>query len=122
MKSVSKKILFFVSLFWILSLSGCSSNKGERVLIAQFRADDSSNAQFVKETLRMGGEITLNVETAREIDPDFDNKYAVSDKDGKFLTRPALINFIAGNGWNFKQTFCINMNSENQEFYFSKSR
>ena len=54
-----------------------------------------------EKSLKKGGSITINVDLARKIDENFDEKYAVMNSEGTFFTRPALLNFIGDNGWNY---------------------
>jgi hypothetical protein len=89
----------------ILSLTGCIEEKGDKILFVQIGKDkdDLSEQAVIEESLKKGGQITINIALAREIDKDFDEKYSVSDSEGSFLIRPALLNFIGDNGWNYKE-------------------
>jgi len=128
MQSVFLKKIFVsvMLLFAFASLTGCGAkqNNGESVLVVRVVSDanEVSETALAKSALQSGGEISINVALARELDIEFDAKYTNCNADGKFLVQPALLNFIAGNGWSFKQLFCINMNEENAKYFFTKPR
>ena len=61
--------------------------------------------------------ISINVELARKIDEEFDNNYANFDSNNQFLIKPALLNFVGGNGWKL-----ITTGGLGQIFIFTKPR
>ena len=98
------------------SLTG---SKGCKVLIVilKDKENETSEVSLIKQAFNKGGRIILDVEVAREIDKEFDEKYAASGSDGKFLVTPAVLNFVGGQGWNLLQ-----MQPLGQQFIFVKDR
>jgi len=102
-KLINHKIVIVCSIFIFLAMTGCTGNNGDKVLFVEIskEKDELSEQAVIKESLKKGGAITINVELARKIDEKFDEKYAVYDSKNLFFTRPALLNFIGDNGWNY---------------------
>ena len=97
-------------------------DKGEKVLIVSISRTDVSEVSMVRASLEKGGMVTLNSSVATQIDPLFEEKYTVSNNQGSYLVKPAILNFIGGQGWHLKQQFCINLNYDNCEYIFVKPR
>jgi hypothetical protein len=104
-KLINHKLVTFCFIFIFLSMTGCIGNNGDKILIVEISKEEVglSEQAVIKESLEKGGSITINVDLARKIDENFDEKYAVFNSAETFFTRPALLNFIGDNGWNFKQ-------------------
>lgn len=117
------KIWYTVLIVIFLSLYACSNseNKGDYVLIVHV-SDYPSEAKVVEQALQKGGQIGINVSKAMELDSNFENKYAVADSEGSYQVIPALLNFVGDRGWTLVQVFCINLNAENKEYFFTKKR
>ncbi len=115
---MKKSLFLFFSLLLVTNLFlGCKY--GESVLIVTID-EQSSEIGLIKESLKKGGEIVLSVSAAREIDASFDDKYAISDSSAKFLIKPALLNFVGGNGWKLNTIFPVSPYYESIEYYFTK--
>jgi len=111
------------------SFAGCTGSrlpaeigvteKGDKILLVKVynsqRSYEVSEIDVIKEALEKGGEITVDTTVAREIDPDFDSKYTVANSRGTFLTRPAILNFIGGQGWRL-------LMGADYDYIFVKSR
>jgi hypothetical protein len=100
---MNKIKLITLLIFTSILLSNCSPyGKGDKILFVDYEDDVSkvNNESFIKEALEKGGSISVNVDVLRKIDPDFDKKYAVLDEKGEFLVKPAVLNFIGGQGWH----------------------
>ena len=84
---------------------GGDSNNGSKILIVRIadKENEVSDITQINNALNIGGGIVLNVDVARKLDSNFDSKYAAFDKDNRFLTLPALLNFVGGQGWYFVQ-------------------
>ena len=104
-KLINHKLTTFCFFFIFLSMTGCIGNNGDKILIVEISKDkdELSEQAVIKESLKKGGSITINVDLARKIDKNFDEKYAVMNSAGSFFTRPALLNFIGDNGWKYNQ-------------------
>jgi hypothetical protein len=63
--------------------------------------------------------LTLDVDVLRKIDSGFDAKYAVTGSDGKFFIRPAILNYIGGQGWHLLQVFGL---PGAPQYIFTKAR
>ena len=107
-------------------LSSCNQNgRGDIILIVEiygentFGSDEVSEENQIKVALEKGGNVTLNVEVLRKIDSTFDSKYTASNSEGKFLTRPAILNFVGGQGYNLLQVFGL---PGNPQYFFIKKR
>ena len=98
------------------SLTG---SKGCKVLIVILKDKENqvSDETMIKQALDKGGFITLDVEIARKLDKEFDQKYTATGSDDKFLVTPAILNFVGGQGWNLLQ-----MQPLGQQFIFVKDR
>ena len=116
-----------IKLFTKLTLFLCTvflfTSCGSRVLIVSIVEESPSGTQAtqvktIEQSLVRGGQIVIDVKTARQIDQEFDNKFAVIEQDNKFIIRPALLNFIAANGWSFKHV--SNLLLASPEYYFTK--
>ena len=133
-KGSSKGKVLFCVVIWIvfaciLGYKGYLSSltrviSGHAVLVVRFSGIPDVDETLVKNVLSKGGAITCGYDSdyvrfLREYDEDFDEATA-SDKDGKFLIHPAVLNWISSKGWKFQQKFCINLNEENVEYYFIK--
>lgn len=98
--------LVLVALMVVPALGGClQQSNGDHVLLVQLAsedeaADELSELQVVRDSLERGGSINVNVSTARQIDKEFDAKYAVMNTEGSFLILPAVLNWVGGNGWH----------------------
>jgi len=65
---------------------------------------DSRGLQLqIEKALEIGGDITLSAEIASFINYDFESIFTISNKDEKYLIRPAILNFVGNYGWEFKQ-------------------
>lgn len=100
-------------------VSGRLSNA---VLIVHFDDDAEADDVLLDNTLRRGGYLEMStssayVEFLRKHDKYFDLA-AASNEEGKFLVLPAILNWVSSKGWKFQQKFCINLNSDNAEYYF----
>ena len=77
----------------------------------ELREDDEDNevseVSYLREAFDKGGWITLNTDVAHEFDKDFESKYAAVDSDGRYLIRPALLNFVGVQGWYLLQMAVI---------------
>ena len=67
--------------------------------MVEFDNDSDMDVATAAEVLKKGGKAILNVPLCRKLDADFDSKYAVANKEGNFFSVPAVLNFVAGNGW-----------------------
>ncbi len=114
-----KKSFILLSALLLITSLFFSCKYGEYILIVSID-DQSSEIDLIKESLKKGGEIVLSVSAAREIDADFDTKYAVSDSTSNFFVKPALLNFIGGNGWKLKSIAPASSYYESEEYYFTK--
>ena len=125
-----KILKIFFSLFFSLMLTtmpSCNpSEKGEKILIVEIQGenmgrnnDNTSEISVIRRALETGGQLTLDVEALRQIDPKFDSNYAVSGSDGKFLVKPAILNFVGGQGWRLLQIFGL---PGNTQYVFVKNR
>jgi hypothetical protein len=112
----------------VMILSSCNPyGKGDKILIVEIQGensfkdddDDVSEVSLITEALEKGGSLTLNVEVLRKIDLEFDSKYTASNSEGKFFVRPAILNFIGGQGWHLLQVFGL---PGNPQYFFVKSR
>ena len=108
-KSYTLWLLLIVLLLIInlaLAHAGISINASFRILIVEVadRNEDPSERSVVEKSLRQGGMIKVNVELARKLEPGFDKLYAVSDSTGKFLTTPALLNWVSDQGWELRES------------------
>jgi len=78
---------------------------GDKVLIVETTSDSEKNVSgkaAILEALEKGGRIVLNPRAALRVDPGFEDKYAVSNSNGKYFTQPALLNFVGAHGWRFQ--------------------
>jgi hypothetical protein len=107
--------------------SSCNPyGKGDKILIVEIQGentfnddDEVSEVALIKEALKKGGGLTLNVAVLRNIDNNFDSLYTVSNSDGQFFIRPAILNFIGGQGWHLLQIFGL---PGNPQYIFVKGR
>ena len=122
MKEYAKKILLALAVVGVaLLVSSCKAgiaSKDSRVLVVEFCDEGKADLEQVKEGLAKGGFIELDETVAKNIATDFEEKYVCLDSDGYYRVIPALLNFVAGQGWAFQQKFCINMNESNAQYYF----
>jgi hypothetical protein len=79
-------------------------NKFDAVLMVEIDDEKLSEKDVVVKSLKQGGYVTINVKLAREISPSFDFNFAVLGKDDTFLITPALLNWVAWNGWTFHES------------------
>lgn len=100
-----------------------SGNNGCKILIVSIEKDlgtdeskDVSDVVLIRQALEKGGMIVLNTDVAKEIDSQFESKYAAVNVDGQYFIAPALLNFIGGQGWVFVQIQGV------QQYYFVKER
>lgn len=103
MKKLRMIGLVLIALVAMPALGGClQQNKGDHVLLVQLAGDDEepSELQVVRDSLERGGSINVNVSVARQLDKEFDARYAVPDTEGSFIVLPALLNWVGGNGWH----------------------
>ncbi len=94
------------------------------LLVVTFSKSPVKDATLLSNVLRTGGSLECGssgdyVSFLRENDENFDMA-AASDENGKFIVRPAILNWISSKGWKFQQKFCINLNADNIEYYFVK--
>lgn len=86
-------------------------NKGHKILIVRIQGesvddyDDISDEYLIKNALDKGGYIFLNVDIIRKMDNEFDYKYTTLNSNGQFFTKPAILNFVGGQGWQLLQIF-----------------
>ena len=106
--------------------SGISGNKGDKILIVEIKGENVSvrnetvsSETLVKKSLEKGGSIVLDIDIIRKIDDKFDAKYSASDSDGKFYTRPAILNYVGGQGWHLLQVIG---SPGNTQYFFTKTR
>jgi hypothetical protein len=123
---MKKQSYFILFMSIVMVLSSCNQyGKGDKILIVEIQGENSfseneiSEEALIKEALQKGGSITLNVEVLRNIDNNFDSLYAAANSDGNFLVRPAILNFIGGQGWHLLQIFGL---PGNPQYFFVKSR
>jgi hypothetical protein len=116
-KLIAHKLLIFFSIFTFLVMTGCTGNNGDKILIVEIskEKDELSEQEVIEKSLKKGGMITINVDLARKIDENFDEKYAVMNSEGTFFSNPALLNFIGDNGWNYNSGGL-------GSYYFTQSR
>lgn len=90
---------------------------GDKILIVRIErgSDFPSDTTTIRNAFVVGGQITLGVEVLRELDRRFDDRFTASSYDRRFLTRPAILNFVGGQGWRLLQ---VNGN----EYIFVRSR
>jgi len=96
--------------------------QGDKILVVRIgdKNDDVSEVELIKNALEKGGQLTLNVEVLKQLDnPKFSSKYTASGSDGRYFTRPAILNFVGGQGWRLLQ---IVVDSYETEYFFVKSR
>ena len=101
------------------SLGG--SSEGQRFLMLSINDDERvSSVKEIKEALKYGGSININVEIARKVDPSFrDNligsvycsaQLKAKDFDPEkadpscFMTTPALLNWVGKYGWSLSDS------------------
>lgn len=123
--SIKKNVVLTVILTSLFIISSCSkyatASTDSRVLIVKFcDEDEKTDLKQIKEGLIKGGYIEINSDSIMSIDPEFDSKYANTNSANKYYIKPALLNFVSGQGWRFQQKFCINLNENNAEYYFIK--
>ena len=131
-KNVSYSIKIIVYLFFIIitmSLLSCVPQdnpfaRGDKILIVHIHGESSirediSERGLVLQALEKGGTLILDVDILRRIDPEFDIKYTATDSRGSFYTRPAILNFIGGQGWRLLQVFGL---PGDPQYFFVKSR
>jgi hypothetical protein len=105
-------------------LSGCSG-KGDKILFVEIKGENSfsegevSEIELIKESLDKGGSLTLDVAVLRSIDNEFDTKYTASNSEREFFIRPAILNFVGGQGWHLLQIFGL---PGNPQYIFVKVR
>jgi len=102
-------LLMFLAILWPTShaIAGFfSSGNGCKILFVEIKGKNDADTQvsspaYVKEALsKGGGRIVLDVNVIRAIDAKFISKYATSE-EGKFSIRPAILNYVGGQGWIF---------------------
>ena len=118
-KTSIRNLKFCISIFFIIAMTGCIGNNGDKILMVAIadKDDKLSEQVYVENSFKKGGWITINVDLGRKIEEKFDEKYAVFDKKREFLTTPALLNFIGGNGWKLNSPAGFG-----QGYIFTKSR
>lgn len=103
-----KKVLYlmFAAIVIQCSIQITDFFSDEYVLIVKVdtEADSMQNAEMIMKSLKSGGMVWLNVGICRELDPDFDRKYAVAGENGQFYGLPAILNFVASKGWKLQET------------------
>jgi hypothetical protein len=123
-------ILFLLSPLIILSCipwenAGTLNDEGDKILIIYIEGEsvsgdsEISEEGLIRQALDKGGTLTLNVAALRKIDTGFDSKYTATDIKGQFYTRPAILNFIGGQGWHLLQIFGL---PGNPQYFFVKAR
>ena len=116
----------------LMCVCGCRDNlaqlesaiTGHSILIVQFSQSPDKDKVLLDNALRVGGMITCGsdgdyVTFLRNYDENFDAA-AAENSNGKFVIRPAVLNWLSSKGWKFQQKFCINLNEDNAEYYFVK--
>lgn len=124
-------ILSLVILLWLSSCNQLAkgnsilNNNGDKILIVEIYGenvsgnDEVTEVSLINNALQKGGSVTLNVDVLRQIDPQFDSKYTASNSNGQFYIRPAILNFIGGQGWHLLQIFGL---PGNPQYFFVKTR
>ncbi|MDR1466639.1 MAG: hypothetical protein LBI40_03375 [Treponema sp.] len=109
---IMKIVRIMSFLLGCLILTSCNPyGKGDKILIidikgeSNFGEDDVSEVGLIKEALEKGGALTLDVAVLRTIDSEFDSKFTASNSEGNFRIRPAILNFVGGQGWHLLQIF-----------------
>lgn len=123
-------VVFGIMLVFCFIFVGCSngnipgmSNRGDKILIVEVQGEnvgrdaDVSEESLIRQALDKGGSIVLNIEILRTIDNEFDSKYTASNSSGQFYTRPAILNFVGGQGWHLLQVFGL---PGNPQYFFVK--
>jgi len=102
-----------------------SGNKeSHAVLLVRFRDNPNTDTKLIENALKVGGLLDCGhnrqyVKVIKSMGDDFD-KFGAEDSEGSYFILPAVLNWISSKGWKFQQKFCINMNNDNAEYYFTK--
>ena len=129
-----KKLLASLALISaVLFLGGCdrsfkigpgvTGDKNHKVLIVTIDKNPSGIAaddEYIRKALKNGGLICVNADTVQRIDPDWLNQYDTTNKEGRYLVFPMVLNWVSSKGWRLQTVFCINLNAMNKEYYFIK--
>ena len=113
---------FVVLIGWLIFGSGNADKRA--VLLVRFRDNPTTDTQLIENTLKIGGLLDCGsdqqyVKVIKSMDGDFD-KFGATDSQGSYYIMPAVLNWISSKGWKFQQKFCINLNNDNAEYYFTK--
>jgi len=112
---MNKKLKTFVAkgllLTVLVALSSCvvpeNRDYGDKILIVRIARGDEfpSDVTKVRSAFETGGQVTLDVDVLREINRFFDSRFTTLSYDGRFLVRPAILNFVGGQGWRLLQVY-----------------
>lgn len=121
MKRIISSLALIVMVF-VSGGCGLSENKNHKVLIVSLSNSSglANDKVYIEKALRNGGYIEIDTDTVRSIDPKWLDNYSTTNGEGSYLVRPMLLNWVSSRGWKLQTVFCVNLNVENQEFYFIK--
>ena len=107
---------------WLIFDSDSTEKKA--VLLVRFSETPTTDIQLIENALKIGGLLDCGsnqqyVNVIKSIDEDVD-KFGAKDSKGSYYIMPAVLNWISSKGWKFQQKFCINLNNDNAEYYFTK--
>ena len=108
----SRRIIWCLGLFILLTLLGCKSDGGwgfggNQVLFVNILNDDnrqeSSGIKAFQEALVIGGQVSITRSEVASQYPEYE-KFSPSNLEGKFYINGAIANFICSKGWHYHST------------------
>lgn len=104
MKKLSILGIIVLLAFFIVS---CDNKSKTLIVTLKDSKEQKTTEAFSRETIERafnsGGAVDVTIENLREIDPQFDTKYAISNNEGNFKTYGALVNFLNDRGWKYHE-------------------
>jgi len=109
MKKLFIAFTLLVSIFFAVSCSNSNPIGNPKTLVVMLedaktqKYADAYSKENIEKAFKTGGQVDVTIEMLREMDPEFDNKYATFNNENKFRTIGALISFLNDRGWQFQE-------------------
>jgi len=109
---MKKLFIAFTLLVPILFAVSCSNSnpmgnpKTLIVILQDAKTQKYSEAysrENVEKAFKTGGQVDVTIEMLREMDPEFDKKYAIFNNENSFRTIGSLVSFLNDRGWKFQE-------------------
>lgn len=109
MKKLFIACTLIISVFFAMSCSNSNPIGNPKTLIVVYqngktqKTAEAYSKDNIEKAFKNGGAVDVSIEMLREIDPEFDAKYAISNNEGNFKPIGALISFLNDRGWKYQE-------------------